>query len=294
MLQGLGISHAFVSRLGLIALGALGVCVALSLVFVLFPLLTLDGRESARLRFSMWRRLYLGGFWWFQRERRDEPPFRLYTGRRGRGKSLIMTRDLQRELARGTLVFSNFPVADPLSRTQAVTFESIDGLMFAIVRACLDRSPRIVVAFDEAQNHFDSRDWERFPVWLRTFLAESRHYHVGVLAATQSMSQVEKRFRLLCDEVFRVEPVFESLKHKVALFRLQHLEEARNSADDDERQVGRARMTWVVGRAFAGYSTVGLPIAETVSSADRDTMAELLEQLRDSVRDTPLADCDAA
>lgn len=244
-------------------------------------------------RAKMWLRLHAGGYWWFQRSRRHEPPFRLYTGRRGRGKSLLATRDLQKELARGSLVFSNYPVADPLSMRSAVNFETIDDLMTELFRAVLRGESRIVVGFDEAQNHFDSRDWESFPAWLRTFLAESRHYKVGVIAATQSMSQVDKRFRLLCDEVWRVEPVIESLKHRFALFRLQALDEARNSADDDERQVGRARLSWVVGRAFAGYSTVGLPTAQTVSDADREAMLDLIQRMRDHVSRPAFAEVEA-
>lgn len=205
-----------------------------------------------------------------------------------------MTRDLQKELARGAVVFANYPVADPLSMRRAVEFESIDDLMAELFRAVLRGEDRIVVGFDEAQNHFDSRDWEVFPAWLRTFLSESRHYNVGVIAATQSMSQVEKRFRLLCDEVWRIEPVFESFKHRIALFRKQALAEARNSADDDERMVGRSTMTWVVGRAFAGYSTVGLPIAQTVSEADKAEMATLLLRMREHVSRPDLESSEAA
>lgn len=266
------------------------VLVAALLVVWLFSLTTSSGRARARARLRMWSRLYGQRYWWFQRIRRDEPPFRLYTGRRGRGKTLLATRDLQKELARGSVVFSNYPVADPLSCRTSITFEDIDHLMLSVVEAVLENEAlpkeerrRIVLGFDEAQNHFDSRDWEVFPAWLRTFLSESRHYMVGIIACTQSMSQVEKRFRLLCDEVWRVEPVIESWKHKIALFRMQALDEARNSADDDERQVGRARLTWVVGRAFSGYSTVGLPTAEAVSTAEKETMQGLLADLRASV-----------
>lgn len=280
MLAGLGISHAFLSRVGLFLAASAAVAATVCAAFLVLSLLRPSGRAAARARARMWSRLYSGGFWWFQRSKRDEPPFRLYTGKRGRGKSLLATRDLQRELARGSVVFSNFPVADPLTLRVARTFETIDELMLELFQTVLAGSPRIVVGFDEAQNHFDARDWERFPAWLRTFLSESRHYKVGVVACTQSMSQVDKRFRLLCDEVWRVEPVFESFKHKVALFRLQALDEARNSADDDEREVGRAHLSWIVGRAFAGYSSVGLPTAQAVSVADALSMVELIEELR--------------
>lgn len=290
MLKGLGFSSSFFHKLGVVAFLAIAICLAIGALVLLVKLSSRSGRESAALRLRMWRRLYSGGYWWFQRARRDEPPFRLYTGKRGRGKTLLATRDLQKELARGSYVFSNYPIADPLSLRTAITFEDVDHLMLTLVETVLanDALPepeqkRILIAFDEAQNHFDSRDWEVFPAWLRTFLAESRHYKVGIIACTQSMSQVDKRFRLLCDEVFRVEPVIESLKHKVALFRLQHLDEARNSADDDEREVGRAHLSWVVGRAFSGYSTVGLPTAEAVSTAEKATMLGLVQQLRDRV-----------
>jgi len=217
---------------------------------------------------------------WFQRRRRNEPPFRLYVGKRGRGKSLMLTRDVQRELAAGSLVLANYPVYDPLSERCAVEWGSIQQLMEWTAQAVLEDQPRIIIAIDEAQNHFDARDWESCPRWWRQFLAESRHYHVGVLAATQAISQVDKRFRILTDDVIRVRPVIEGLHHKVAVFRLTALEENFDSADEEGRQLGNGRLTYVSARVFGGYSTGALPVEEEVASGDSSAIEALIARTR--------------
>lgn len=224
--------------------------------------------------------LWGAGAFWFQRKKRNEPPFKLYVGKRGRGKSLMLTRDVQRELAKGALVIANFRVYDPRSRRYADEFESMTDLMQQVAQAVLRNERRIILAVDEAQNHFDARDWDTCPRWFRQFLAESRHYHVGVLAATQSITQVDKRFRILCDQVVRVRPVVEGFHHRLALFRCVSLSEDFDSADDDARELGLPWLSYVTARCFAGYATGSLPSDECVAAGDDSAVQALIASTR--------------
>lgn len=230
-----------------------------------------------------WRRLWHSRAWWFQRSRRQEPPFRLYVGKRGRGKSLLLTRDVQRELRRGSLVLSNCAVYDPKSERYAHVWLSVGELMERVARAVLDGEKRIIIVVDEAQNHFDARDWDKCPRWFRQFLSESRHYGVGVIAATQAISQVDKRFRILCDEVIRVHPVFVGMQHRVALFRCCGLDENYDSADEEARELGMPFFEYVFAAAFAGYSTAALPTEEDFADADTASITKLLALTREHV-----------
>lgn len=227
--------------------------------------------------------LYRRRLFWWQRVRRDEPPFKLYLGKRGRGKSLALTREVQRELRRGSVVLSNCPIVDPLSGLQVQRWVSVGDLMQSVAEHVLADCPRIIIVVDEAQNHFDARDWEKTPRWFRQFLAESRHYHVGVLAATQAISQVDKRFRILCDEVIRVRPVLEGLHHRVALFRYCALDENFDSTDEEAKEMGIPWLVWVTARAYGGYSTSALPTEEEFAASDQAAIQALLERTREHV-----------
>lgn len=233
------------------------------------------------MRYYRWlweRRLF-----WFQRKRRDEPPFKLFIGKRGRGKSLCLTRETQRELARGSYVLSNCEVYDPKTELSAHQWVSVGDLMEKVASAVLRDERRIIIVVDEAQNHFDARDWEKTPRWFRQFLAESRHYHVGVLAATQAISQVDKRFRILCDEIIRVRPVLEGVHHRLALYRLCAMDENFDSTDEEAKELGVPWLTWITARAYGGYSTAALPTEEEFAEGDTDAITSLIELTREHV-----------
>lgn len=233
--------------------------------------------------FRYLRYLYERRLFWWQRNKRYEPEFTLYIGKRGRGKSLMLTRDTQRELARGSVVLSNCRVYDPLSDRHAELWVSVGDLMERVASAVLAGEKRIIIVVDEAQNHFDARDWEKTPRWFRQFLAESRHYHVGVIAATQAISQVDKRFRILCDRVVRVRPVLEGVHHAFALYRLVSMDENFNSADEEAKELGAPWLSWVSARAYGGYSTAALPTEEDFAQGESFAIEALLAQTREFV-----------
>jgi hypothetical protein len=233
---------------------------------------------------AYWRDLWDRGLWWIQRLKRDEPPFRLYIGKRGRGKSLAMTRDVQKEMhKKRALVLSNYPVYDPYTDTNAIEWSTVEEMMNLVAQAVLDDRQRIIIAIDEAQNHFDARDWETCPRWFRTFLAESRHYHVGVIAATQSISQVDKRFRILCDEVVRVRPLLTKLHHRIAIFRMCKLDEDFDSVEEEAKEIGAAWFTYFTARVYGGYSTGALPTSQEMSKSDTRAIEALIARTREHV-----------
>lgn len=227
--------------------------------------------------------LYRQRLFWWQRHRRDEPPFKLFIGKRGRGKSLALTRETQLEMARGSYVLANCDVYDPLTGQSAHQWVSVGDLMERVAAAVLRDERRIIIVVDEAQNHFDARDWEKTPRWFRQFLAESRHYHVGVLAATQAISQVDKRFRILCDQIIRVRPVLEGAHHRFALYRYCAMDENFDSTDEEAKELGTPWLVWVTARAYGGYSTAALPTEEEFGDGDQAAITALIEKTREHV-----------
>lgn len=245
---------------------------------------------AAPRRWRYWLQLYREGAWWFQRRKRVEPPFKLWVAKRRKGKTLLVTREAQRlmretsmrpagstfskygqvlaswpEGSPCTRIVSNYPIGDLLSGRSAELFTTIEELM-GLVADAVELDQRTIVCIDEAQNIFDARDWEKCPRWFKGFLAESGHYKVGILAATQQLSMVEKRFRLLCDEVIRVKPIWDSQKHRIAVFSLSHLDDNEDLAEEEVKEVGAQWLTYVCGSAYAGYSTSALPSDDQVSS----------------------------
>lgn len=221
------------------------------------------------------------GVMWYQRTRRVEPPFRLYLGKRGRGKSLMLTRDAQLELAAGSVVVSNYLIYDPWSQRSCIVCDSFQDIMTTClieVRKNLERPEdqrrRIILVVEEAQEVFNARKWQDLPLWFMSFMQASRHYHVGIFAATQSFGSVDKSFRLLCDEITRTRPALPGLQHRLPVFRLVELGENPDSTDEEGKELGAASLVWVTSRAFSGYTTGDLPLAGSVASLTESEQIE--------------------
>lgn len=116
-----------------------------------------------------------------------------YYGLPGQGKTYAMCRELRRLRKRygdRILICTNFFYDD-----QDFPFESWKQLL-----AGYDKT--LIVAWDEVQNEFNSRDFKNFPIQLLTQLTQVRKGHgIRLLTTSQRYHFVDKNFRSLADTV---------------------------------------------------------------------------------------------
>lgn len=184
------------------------------------------------------------GALFFQRRRRDERPSCFYVGKRGRGKSLVLTDHAIDHLREGRRVFANYHIRDIVTGERCEYWASLVELMEGVAGAFAAGQPFTVVC-DEAQNVFDAREWQKTPRWFRAMLSELRHFDGCLLMASQTYMMVEKRARELCDKTYRVRPAIGPLYPWVTFMRLTEFEEDFESTEETVtmgQEIGRAHV----------------------------------------------------
>lgn len=64
-----------------------------------------------------------------------------------------------------------------------------------------------LIAIDEINTVFNSRDWSNFPIEVMTMIAQSRHMNIQFLCTAQCWTHVEKTFRDLTNWVYKCKRV---------------------------------------------------------------------------------------
>jgi len=256
------------------------------LPLVLWDWFTHRGDKRWQGLFRYWRFALDHDSMWWQRARRVEYKSVFYIGKRGRGKSLFLSRHAVKHIKKGRRVLANYQILCPDG--EALYWSALADLMRLVGEAFRDGVPFTIV-IDEAQNIFDAREWARTPRWFRAFLSELRHYNGGcILMASQAYGMVEKRARQLTDETWQISPMLDFAKHRLALFHMQEITEDPNVADDAEMVMGRHKLVWIRGHNFCAYSTVLLPSDDAVG--DGDGCQEIYADLRALLSETDTAE----
>lgn len=116
-----------------------------------------------------------------------------YYGLPGQGKTYAMCRELRRlrkQYGDRIYIMTNFFYDD-----QDMAFETWEQLLLRYDRT-------LIVAWDEVQNEFNSRDFKNFPIQLLTQLTQVRKGHgIRLLTTSQRYHFVDKNFRSLADTV---------------------------------------------------------------------------------------------
>lgn len=67
-----------------------------------------------------------------------------------------------------------------------------------------EQGRNVTVVLDEAGRYFNARDWNRTSRGLLDYLALHRHYHTDIVMIDQDLNNVDKQFRRLMSEIYRV------------------------------------------------------------------------------------------
>ena len=112
-----------------------------------------------------------------------------YFGLPGKGKTMAMCRrlsELRKQYGKAIYIMTNFCYKD-----QDFAFTSWKDLL-------KDYDKPLVVAWDEVQNEFNSRDFKTFPIALLTLLTQVRKKNgIQILYTAQRWHFVDKNFRTL-------------------------------------------------------------------------------------------------
>lgn len=152
-------------------------------------------------------------------------PYKLYFifGKKGSGKSTLMTKIAIKYLKRGYKVYSNYYIPG------TYTYNPQDISTFAF-------SPDSVVLLDEIGLEFNARDWSKFPTGVREIFKLQRKYHFILYCNSQSFD-VDKQIRDLADQLYICKCYFNIISIARPVIKIQGV---FNSEDNGMGELGEA------------------------------------------------------
>jgi len=244
----------------------------------------------------------LGYYTWLHRTRRMwylEPPrveewqTRLYTGLPGSGKTLSLVRDVLDALRGDVRVASNIYIRDIRSGRATVQVSSWLDVLRLTVDA-LESETSLLVAIDEIPLMCDARAFAATPGWWLAWMANARHYGMGIVATAQHMRQVDVRLRLLMPYCLDMSPSgVRRLWSRVPLFHERALGMGL-MGDEVEVIEGDHRWRWMTADVRHSYSTRELlPAQDWSTFKDQAVAAEvdLLTCRAQEIMGVPYIEC---
>jgi len=113
---------------------------------------------------------------------------RMYTGRPGTGKTYLLTRDVLKELKKGTKVYSNYKIQGDWPTLKY--WKRLDDLY---------KLEDGIIVMDEAHVYMRSRKWESLPEEMERKLAQHRKDGLHIWGTVQAVERIDKIFRELID-----------------------------------------------------------------------------------------------
>lgn len=214
----------------------------------------LDG-YPLRDRVGYWRHLWDSKQWWFLREIPPEYQTCIFTGLPGHGKTTFGTDLMVRYLRQGVVVYSNIQLKDTFTGRSARPVRNWLDVMRASIEA-LENGWVAVIYLAEINTLCDARSWQETPRWWLEMMQERRHMGLGIMGDTQTLSQLEKRLRLLVGRVVQVRPSW--LRHHWRRWPVFIADEVDILTSDDPAlwlPEGKRRRYWMYSHAFHGHST---------------------------------------
>lgn len=150
---------------------------------------------------------------WWRREKLWEPPFRVYVGKRGSCKSLLMASDFL-DRPKGQVWYSNMEMQDPRDGYRAGRIYSWEHL--SELEGC-------IVALDEINLWANSNEWDAIPSETYERWCASRKNGIGLIMTAHSTARIAKTLRELIDEVCVLErhPLRISIDSRLPFARVQ-------------------------------------------------------------------------
>lgn len=186
---------------------------------------------------------------WFQ-SKPKHPEFRTFfvEGKKGEGKTRYLTGWACQQMRRGVRICANYTITDRLTGSTSVPVTGWLDVLRLSVEALREEIPTVFV-IDEFHLWADSRSWQKTPEWFRGWLAQSRHYGVGICGSVQNFKTVELRARQIADELRRIRKVS---FFSVPLFRTEVVEPESVDAEGD---YSLREPHWGLFKWYAGYDT---------------------------------------
>lgn len=180
-----------------------------------------------------------------------EKDFRMYTARRGKGKTIAATWDGIRYLRAGIPVYCNYELTDWRYGLRAGRIYSIEQL--AQLQKC-------VVIIDEANLWFDSRKFADIPTAIRASWAMSRKFGLGLIITVQHPKRADLILRELNDHVIVCDRIW-WLPKFIPIFiqrwcYIEDVEETTNVNENNNSIIEEFKsLVWMPADAFEGYDT---------------------------------------
>lgn len=143
-------------------------------------------------------------FWWQDWEDRKEFPTWLIEAKKGQGKSRYLARCAVEDMRAGIVVASNMTIRDRKTGMETIKCNNWLDILRLSVWALENNIP-LKFYIDEIHLWLDSRAFKLTPAWFRGWLAQSRHYGVGICGSVQNLRRVEVVLRELVDSLHTVE-----------------------------------------------------------------------------------------
>lgn len=154
--------------------------------------------------FALWQWKYLNGYWWWQQSKPVvEFESEIVEGKPGEGKTRYLALRAIKAMRQGFIVASNFEVRDRLTGAKSIPIANWLDVLRLTVEA-VERNTAIVFVIDELHLWADSRSFSKTPLWWRMLMAQHRHFGIGILGATQSLSRVEVVLREIVSTLSRI------------------------------------------------------------------------------------------
>jgi hypothetical protein len=152
-------------------------------------------------------------------------------------------------MRRGVRVCANYTIVDRLTGTSSVPVAGwLDVLRLSV--DALRRGVPTVFVIDEFHLWADSRSWTKTPEWFRGWLAQSRHYGVGICGSVQNFKTVELRARQIADDLIRIRRL--KFVGRIPLYRCEIVEPETVDAEGD---YGLREPHFGFFKWYAGYDT---------------------------------------
>lgn len=233
----------------------------------------------------------------------------LFTGLPGAGKGTFGADLCVRYLRAGFTVYSNMFIRDNFTgRTARPCLTWLDVLTASVCG--LETEEPTIIYLAEIQQYCDARRWQATPSWWSGLMQNRRHMGLCLMGDCQSISDVEKRLRMLVGQVLQVRPApcrgwsesgaswlipppVKYLLRRLPIFWLRQVDLELGDDPALYRAPGKWRRRWLLSHAFHGHATWELlPGLDMCDMSEEKVLAEV-EALRiravacNAVRDLP-------
>lgn len=207
--------------------------------------------------------------WWRKVGRRERPLY-LFVGRRGSGKTMLLSDIGIRRMRQQEAVYTSMP---------GLITDWARGLRAGHVGSLLDlvELSNCSVLIDEAQKWASAREWAAMPSSVLSAWQESRKDGLSLVFTTQHESRVDVVLRQLVDEVALCTRV-PYIPRRMPLFRVQWV--GLEDVDQCRRtEIEGAELWWASADTRFSYRT-----DEHVPEVDRDALKAYLGALKNGLQ----------